>query len=128
MGGREEVGKISEPDHSGIGSFVPRVELGIGETSAEGKCVFAVNPTGVNRRHPAILKNAGERALRSGRRTDVRSRVEHKVCVSRRIVPQVIHNCDARKNVRAERVDAHGLRSERLANGAVDLLANENNS
>ena len=87
--------------------------------------VFAVNPAGVDRRHPAILENAGERALRSCRRTDVRSRVENKVRIRRGLVSQIIDNRDARKNRRTERVDAHRLRSKGLGDRAVDFFADE---
>ena len=45
---RKEVGETGEPNHSGIGPLVPRVKLGIGETSAKGKCVLAANPAGVD--------------------------------------------------------------------------------
>ncbi len=58
-----KLGEIRESNHSGIRALVARVELRVGETAAEGKRVFAANPDGVDRRHPAVLENAGEGAL-----------------------------------------------------------------
>src|SRR6202022_4261735 len=121
----EEGGENGKTDHSTIRPCVARVELGVGKASAERKCVFSANPTGVDGRHPAVLENPGERALRSCRRPDILPGVENKVRIRRRLVSQIIDNRDARKNRRTECVDAYRLSREGLGNRAEYFLADE---
>ncbi len=59
-----ELRKVGEGDDAFVGALIARVELGVGEAAAEGDGVAADGPDGVGGRHEAILKNAGERALR----------------------------------------------------------------
>ena len=82
----EEIGEIQEADHARICSFIARVELGIGKTSAEGQGVFAEVPNRIGGGHPAILEYAGECALRSCRRADVQATIENEVCIGGGII------------------------------------------
>src|SRR5258708_3056010 len=93
----------------------------------------AAIPDGVDRRHPAILEDAGESALRCRSGADVQTGVEGAArrggrtvtSILRGKIPQVVDNRDARKNVGTEGIDAYGCRSEWLADCAVDFLADE---
>ncbi len=82
-------------------------------------------PNGIHRGHPAVLKDAGEGALRSRRGANIHAGVENPARIIGRKISQVIDNRNARENAGAERVDVHRLRSEGLADCAVDLFANE---
>ena len=82
----EKVVKVSKADHPRIRSIVSRVQLRIRKASTEGKRVLAQIPNGIGRRHPAVLKNSGEGALRCRRGTDIRASIENEVRVERRLV------------------------------------------
>ena len=73
-----KLGEISEGNHACARPVIAGVELRIGKATAEGECVFAAGPNGVGGGHPAILKDAGEGALRSRGRSDVQSGIERR--------------------------------------------------
>src|SRR5271168_1738599 len=93
----EELREIGECDGAGVGPLIARVELGVGETAAEGEGVFAESPNGVRRRHEAVLTNAGESALGIGAIADVGGGVEDEIGVVRRLVTVVVYDGNAGK-------------------------------
>src|SRR6202795_3601347 len=95
---REEAGEVGEADDPRIRSLIASVQLGVGEAPAERDRMFAMDPNGVDGRHPAVLKHSGESALRSCRRSDTHPGVKNEVWIVRGGVPQIIHNCNSREN------------------------------
>src|ERR1700675_133402 len=94
-GAREEAGEVGEADDPRIRSLIARVELGVGKASGERAGMLAIDPNGVDGRHPAVLKNSGESTLRSCRRSDTQPGIENEVWIVRGAVSQIIHNRDS---------------------------------
>jgi len=97
----------------------------IGKAAAEGNGVPAVTPNSVGRRHPAVLKDAGEGALRSCGRPDIRPRIETKLVLAGELFPKssTIVIPGKTEDPNALIPTACGVKS--LPYGAIDLLANE---
>ena len=128
VGGDQTLDKFAEVRRSGgsghAGTPIAGIQLRVRPASAKGQGVIAERPDAVARRHEAILKDAGQRALvRTG------PDVQGLDCGSGwGIGAQNVDDGNAGIIVGSKVVDAHCVRTKGLVVGGVDFLANHTQS
>src|SRR5262249_17916699 len=141
-------GEGVEADHALVRPVVTWIELRKRETAAKRKSVFAFDPDRIRGRHPTVLKDTGESALRHGTFADAHRGAKDLIRVVKIAEPfariaEVVGDGHSGKERRTKRVDRQcrgrntrerrqrcsllreTCRREWLVDRAVNLLANE---